>query len=81
MKAVKVLCACVVEVASAVANADVCDYRPSELVGATTTSAAGIASSVAAAAGAAMKAAGFYTLGCSVSGVRNFFEPWIRYRG
>lgn len=42
--------------------ADVCDHRPSKIVGSATTKVVGAASGLAAAAGTGMKAAGLYTL-------------------
>jgi hypothetical protein len=50
------------------AAADVCDYRPSSLLGAKTTTAAGVASGATAATGVGMKAAGLYTITHATSG-------------
>ncbi len=50
------------------AMADVCDYRPSELVGETTTEVAAGTSGTVAAAGAGMKAAGLYTFTHATTG-------------
>ena len=50
------------------ANATVCDYRPSELVGAAYSTSVVAISSATAAVGVGAQAAGFYTLTHSVSG-------------
>jgi hypothetical protein len=49
-------------------QADVCDYRPSNLVGKGTTATVGGAAGATAAAGASMNALGFYTIVHSTSG-------------
>lgn len=49
------------------AIADVCDYRPSQLIGGTTSAVAGSAGTVAA-TGVGMKAAGIYTLTHATTG-------------
>lgn len=51
-----------------VAAADVCDYRPSNLVGGTTTAATGVATGTAAATGVGMKAAGIYAITHATTG-------------
>lgn len=50
------------------ALADVCDYRPSNLIGSLGTGAIGTAGAGVAVAGAGAKAAGFYTLTHAVTG-------------
>ena len=59
----------VVLAASPAAAAEVCDYRPSVLVGKSTSSAVATAGGAAAGTGAAMKAAGFYTIVHAGSGL------------
>lgn len=54
--------------ASQYAIADVCDYRPSELIGGKTTTAVTAGAGVTAAAGTGMKAAGIYTLTHATTG-------------
>lgn len=53
---------------SNLAAADICDYRPSNLVGGTTATATGVATGATAAAGVGMKAAGIYTITHATSG-------------
>jgi hypothetical protein len=48
---------------------DVCDYRPSSLIGGAGASAVGVAGAGAAAAGVGAQAAGFYTLTHAVTGL------------
>lgn len=48
--------------------ADVCDYRPSQLIGRTGTTVVGSTGAAVAAGGTAMQAAGFYTLTNAVTG-------------
>lgn len=55
-------------IASTMASADVCDYRPSKLISSGGAGVAGTASAATATAGAGMKAAGFYTLTHAASG-------------
>jgi len=50
------------------ASADVCDYRPSNLIGSLGTGALGATGAGVAVAGASAKAAGFYTLTHAVTG-------------
>lgn len=50
------------------ATAGVCEYRPSQLFGNTTTAVAAGGAGAAAAAGVGLKAAGFYALTHSVTG-------------
>lgn len=50
------------------ASAEVCDYRPSELIGGIGTGATIAGSTAVAGAGAGAKAAGFYTITHSVTG-------------
>jgi hypothetical protein len=51
-----------------IASADVCDYRPSSLVGGTTATATGVATGATAATGVGMKAAGIYAITHATSG-------------
>lgn len=53
---------------SQAAVADVCDYRPSQLVGSIATGAAAGSTGVVAATGTAMKAAGLYALTHATTG-------------
>ena len=50
------------------AVADICDYRPSSMVGGKTTTATGVATGATAATGVGMKAAGIYTITHATSG-------------
>ena len=54
--------------ATSFAHAEMCDYRPSQLIGAGATSAVGVSSTAVAGAGLAVKAAGFYTLTHAATG-------------
>lgn len=63
------LLALVVSMAAAhSAQANVCDYRPSKLIGSKATTTTGVASGTAAATGTGMKTAGLYALTHSTSG-------------
>ena len=60
--------ACITAIFGSTALADVCDYRPSNLIGSLGTGALGTAGAGVAVAGAGAKAAGFYTLTHAVTG-------------
>jgi len=62
------LCLLVAGTLSQPVAAAVCDYTPSKVVGAETTTAASATGAAVATAGVGMKAAGFYTLVHSVTG-------------
>lgn len=64
----QIISAVFISLLASIAQADVCDYRPSKLVTAGGVGATVTASAAIAAAGASMKAAGFYTLAHATSG-------------
>lgn len=68
MKTLAITATLALSVVSTAAIADVCDYRPSNLLGGTATTATGVASGTAAATGAGMKVAGLYTITHASSG-------------
>jgi hypothetical protein len=51
-----------------IASADVCDYRPSSLLGGSTATATGVATGATAATGVGMKVAGVYTITHATTG-------------
>jgi hypothetical protein len=68
MKNMKIYGAIVVALLSSGAAAEVCDYRPSRLLGESGAMAAEAATTGAAVAGGGMKAAGFYTMTHAATG-------------
>lgn len=68
MKKLLVLSTLITLTIGQVAVADICDYRPSNLVGGTTATATGVATGATAATGVGMKAAGIYAITHATSG-------------
>lgn len=68
MKMLKIAISFLALSVGSISSAEVCDYRPSELVGVGTTASVGTAAAGVATVGAVAKVAGFYTLTHAVTG-------------